>query len=348
MLPHPHVYSDRLIRPGDPPSSTSFTAARCYRTCYYRTFAVGSASHAQQDAYVRAREYMDRAIAVVRPGATTADVVAEFPKAEEFGFPSEEAAFGLQYGHGVGLSIWEKPIFSRLVSLDHPEELREGMFFAIETYWPSADGVGAARIEEEMVVTADGCEVVTKFPAEELLVAGQRYFTVGGSLRPCASRSHTSTPRQAARSWLPRRRDARCRLPRRPRRSDHRGPDPEPKDGEVLLRVLRSGMCGTDATEWKSGPRTFPVDRVHPVTGHRGPMILGHEFVGEVLRETTGGRHRVGSIVASGAGVSCGTCDRCREGRTNVCRGYVHAGAEHGRRHGRAGRSPGKHTLAAA
>ncbi len=105
-----------------------------------------------------------------------------WPTAEEFGFPDEEAAFALQYGHGVGLSIWEKPIFSRLVSLEHPEPLEEGMVFALETYWPAADGWSAARIEEEVVVTADGCEVITKFPAEELLVAGRRYWTVGGPL----------------------------------------------------------------------------------------------------------------------------------------------------------------------
>jgi Xaa-Pro aminopeptidase len=105
-----------------------------------------------------------------------------WPAATEFGFPDEEAAFALQYGHGVGLSIWEKPIFSRLVSLDHPEVLEEGMLFALETYWPASDGWSAARIEEEVVVTADGCEVITKFPAEELLVAGQRYWAVDGPL----------------------------------------------------------------------------------------------------------------------------------------------------------------------
>ncbi|GAA2754536.1 M24 family metallopeptidase [Amnibacterium kyonggiense] len=180
--PHPHVYSDRIIRPGDPAFFDILHSFNGYRTCYYRTFAVGSASPAQNDAYKRAREYMDRAIALVKPGATTADIVKVWPKAQEFGFPDEEAAFALQYGHGVGLSIWEKPIFSRLVSLDHPEELKEGMFFALETYWPSADGIGAARIEEEVVVTATGAEVVTKFPAEDLLVAGQRYFTVNGPL----------------------------------------------------------------------------------------------------------------------------------------------------------------------
>ncbi|MDH6605953.1 Xaa-Pro aminopeptidase [Streptomyces sp. SAI-208] len=192
--PHPHVYSDRLIRPGDPAFFDILHSHLGYRTCYYRTFAVGSASRAQRDAYVRCREYMDRAIALVRPGATTADIVQVWPRAEEFGFPDETAAFALQYGHGVGLSIWEKPIFSRLVSLDHPEVLEEGMVFALETYWPAADGWSAARIEEELVVTADGCEVITRFPAEELLVAGRKYWTVGGELDTAReSQSHLNT-----------------------------------------------------------------------------------------------------------------------------------------------------------
>lgn len=192
--PHPHVFSDRLIRPGDPAFFDILHSFNGYRTCYYRTFAVGSASSAQRDAYTRAREYMDRAIALVRPGVTTADIVSVWPTAQEFGFPDEEAAFALQYGHGVGLSIWEKPIFSRLVSLDHPEVLQEGMVFALETYWPSSDGWGAARIEEEVVVTADGCEVITKFPAEELLVAGPRYIAVGGPLNlQRDSQSHLNT-----------------------------------------------------------------------------------------------------------------------------------------------------------
>jgi Xaa-Pro aminopeptidase len=192
--PHPHVYSDRIVRPGDPAFFDILHSYMGYRTCYYRTFAVGSASRAQRDAYVRCREYMDRAIALVRPGATTADIVSVWPTAQEFGFENEEAAFALQYGHGVGLSIWEKPIFSRLVSLDHPEVLEEGMVFALETYWPAKDGWGAARIEEELVVTAAGCEVITKFPAEELLVAGQRYYGVNGPLNTERdSQSHLNT-----------------------------------------------------------------------------------------------------------------------------------------------------------
>jgi Xaa-Pro dipeptidase len=193
--PHPHVYSDRLIRPGDPAFFDILHSYLGYRTCYYRTFAVGSASVAQRDAYIRCREYMDQAIAMVAPSVTTGEIVEVWPRARDFGFPDEMAAFALQYGHGVGLSIWEKPIFSRLVSLDHPEPLEEGMVFALETYWPAADGWSAARIEEEVVVTADGCEVITKFPAEELLVAGRKYWTAGGALGTVReSQSNLNTP----------------------------------------------------------------------------------------------------------------------------------------------------------
>jgi Xaa-Pro aminopeptidase len=193
--PHPHVYSDRILRPGDPAFFDILHSFNGYRTCYYRCFAVGSASPAMRDAYRRCRDYMDEAIALVKPGATTADIVSVWPRAEEFGFPNEEAAFALQYGHGVGLSIWEKPIFSRLVSLDHPEVLEEGMLFALETYWPAADGWSAARIEEEVVVTADGGEIVTKFPAEELLIAGQRYWAVDGPLPTVReAESHRNRP----------------------------------------------------------------------------------------------------------------------------------------------------------
>lgn len=180
--PHPHLFSDRMLRPGDPAYFDFVTNYMGYRTCYYRTFAVGSASPALVDAYKRARDIMDRSIEAVRPGVTTADIVSLWPKATEFGFANEEDAFALQYGHGLGLGVWEKPIFSRLTSLDNPEIIEEGMVFALETFWPGKDGVSAARIEEEVVVTADGCEVITRFPAEELLVGGQRYFAAGGPL----------------------------------------------------------------------------------------------------------------------------------------------------------------------
>jgi Xaa-Pro aminopeptidase len=198
--PHPHVFTDRVLRPGDPAYFDIIHSYLGYRTCYYRTFAIGSASPALQDAYTRCRAYLDEAISLIKPGATTADVVRVWPKAEEFGFVNEEAAFALQFGHGVGLSVWEKPILSRMVSLDHPEVIEEGMVFALETFWPARDGWSAARIEEQLVVTKDGCEVITRFPAEELIVAGTRYFTATGPLPSMREvQSHLNRPQHAER-----------------------------------------------------------------------------------------------------------------------------------------------------
>jgi len=69
-----------------------------------------------------------------------------------------------------------------MVSLEHSHEIKPGMVFALETFWPSTDGWSAARIEEEIVVTQTGHEVITRFPAEQLMVAGAHYFTVNGAL----------------------------------------------------------------------------------------------------------------------------------------------------------------------
>ena len=180
--PHPHVFSDRALRPGDPVYYDILHSYMGYRTCYYRCFSIGYGSHAMVDAYKRCRDYLDAAIELIRPGRTTGEVAAVWPRAQEFGFPNEEACFALQYGHGVGLAIWEKPVISRLVSLDHPYELKPGMVFALETFWPSTDGWSAARIEEEVVVTQTGHEIITRFPADKLMVAGAHYVSVEGPL----------------------------------------------------------------------------------------------------------------------------------------------------------------------
>jgi Xaa-Pro aminopeptidase len=171
--PHPHVFSDRLIRPGDQAYFDIIHVNNGYRTCYYRTFVVGRATQAQRDAFKRSREWMDAAIDMVKPGNTTDQIAAVWPKAEEFGFTDEMDAFGLQFGHGVGVGLHERPIISRLNSFDDPVELKEGMLFALETYCPATDGRSAARIEEEIVVTASGPIVITLFPCEELMVANE-------------------------------------------------------------------------------------------------------------------------------------------------------------------------------
>jgi Xaa-Pro aminopeptidase len=171
--PHPHNFTDRMIRPGDQAFFDILQSFMGYRTCYYRTFNVGRATPAQHDAYKKAREWLDNAMARIKPGAATSDICSAFPKCDEFGFPDEMSAFGLQFAHGLGLALHERPIISRVISMDHPTEIKEGMVFAIETYCPATDGFSAARIEEEVVVTDKGCRVITLFPAEELPIANR-------------------------------------------------------------------------------------------------------------------------------------------------------------------------------
>jgi Xaa-Pro dipeptidase len=169
--PHPHVFSDRLIRPGDQAFFDIIQSYNGYRTCYYRTFNVGRATQSQRDAYKQAREWIDASIELVKPGVSTDEIAKVWPKAQDFGFDSEMEAFALQFGHGLGVALHERPIISRLISLKDPVEIKEGMVFALETYCPADDGHSAARIEEELVVTASGHEVITLFPAEELMIA---------------------------------------------------------------------------------------------------------------------------------------------------------------------------------
>ena len=171
--PHPHNFTDRIIRPGDQAFFDIIHSYNGYRTCYYRTLSVGSSTAVQRDAYTKARQWMDNAIDLVKPGVGTDVIAKSWPAATEFGFPNEMAAFGLQFGHGLGLGLHERPVISRLNSLTDPIELKVGMVFALETYCPATDGISAARIEEEIVVTENGPAILTKFPAQELMIANK-------------------------------------------------------------------------------------------------------------------------------------------------------------------------------
>jgi len=168
--PHPHNFSDRMIRPAEQAFFDIMHSYNGYRTCYYRCFAVGRATQPQIDAYRRAREWIDAAIDMIKPGVSTDQVARLWPTAQEIGLADEKTAFGLEFGHGLGLALHERPIISRLTSLDAPLEIKEGMVFALETYCPATDGRSAARIEEEVVVGPNGLEILTKFPAQDLYV----------------------------------------------------------------------------------------------------------------------------------------------------------------------------------
>ena len=84
-------------------------------------------------------------------------------------------------------------------------------------------------------------------------------------------------------------------------------PDPQPKAGEVLVRILAAGICGTDRHLFKG---EFPC---------APPVILGHEFCGEVVAGGEGVTLPVGTRIACDPNIGCGTCDQCLRGRVNLC-----------------------------
>jgi Xaa-Pro dipeptidase len=169
--PHPHDFSDRMIRPGELVFIDIMSHFLGYGTCYYRTFVTTRASERQKDLYKKANDWLQASIDVVRPGVTTSDIAKQWPTAEEMGYPDELAAAGLCVGHGVGLSIHEKPFITRLL-VDHPAPIRANMHFALETF--AGEGEDGARIESQMIVTENGHKVITRWPFEELMVCSPR------------------------------------------------------------------------------------------------------------------------------------------------------------------------------
>jgi len=165
--PHPHDSSDRILRMGDMIFIDVVSAFNGYKTCYYQTFVVGRPSAKQLEVYQRAYDWLFSAIDLIKPGISTADVASVWPRAEALGLSNEGEAFALQIGHGIGITHWAKPVISRMFSIEHPEEIREGMVLAMETY--AGSGNDGARIEEMLVVTEDGHRLLSKFPSQHLI-----------------------------------------------------------------------------------------------------------------------------------------------------------------------------------
>lgn len=104
-------------------------------------------------------------------------------------------------------------------------------------------------------------------------------------------------------------------------------PTPTPAQGELLVQVTAVGVCGTDAGEWAYGPKMFPLEKRHPITGHVGPMVIGHEFAGTVVEVGHGvDPSWIGRLVASCGSIACGECTECTTDRSNLCRRYAAVG----------------------
>jgi Xaa-Pro dipeptidase len=140
-----------------------------YKTCYYRTFCVGEPSKSQKELYDQCYSWLEESIKCVKPGITTKDIASRWPGPEVLGLKTEQEVLANQWGHGIGMSIWELPVISRAWSLEHPYPIKENMVMALETYaGPKGTDFGI-RIEEEVVVTSTGYKVITRFPVEELI-----------------------------------------------------------------------------------------------------------------------------------------------------------------------------------
>ena len=129
----------------------------------------GKPSQEQEDLYADCRSWLDDSIAAVKPGGTTADVASKWPGPEVLGCESELEVLACQWGHGIGLGLWEFPVISRAWSLDNPFPIKENMVFALETYAGPKDSQFGIRIEDEIVVTHKGYRVITRFPSDQLI-----------------------------------------------------------------------------------------------------------------------------------------------------------------------------------
>src|SRR3954453_6659592 len=104
-------------------------------------------------------------------------------------------------------------------------------------------------------------------------------------------------------------------------------PEPgDPQGSDLVLEVSRASICGTDASEFAHPPKFFPIASPHPFSGHQGPTIMGHEFTGRVVACGPEAGLALGDRVVCGAGVSCGRCEWCLRGRTNLCARYYTLG----------------------
>jgi Xaa-Pro dipeptidase len=164
--PHPHNFTDRMLRPGDQAFFDILQSFMGYRTCYYRTFNVGRATPVQHDAYKKAREWLDKAIALIKPGRVHRQGVQRVAEGRGVRLPRRDSAFGLQFGHGIGCAIHERPIISRVVSLDHPPRSRRAWCSRSETYCPAKDGYLGRAHRGGGGGHDKGCRVITLFPAE--------------------------------------------------------------------------------------------------------------------------------------------------------------------------------------
>jgi Xaa-Pro dipeptidase len=165
-------FSDRIIRPGELVIiDVAALTWNGFKSCVYRTFCVGGKPTEEMRSYYDlALTWLRDSIDAVKPGVTTRDIAEKWPSAmETWGYEDEDQAAANLWGHGLGLAQYDQPVISRIWSLDHPVEIQPGMVFALETQHGKVHEFGV-RLEEMLVVTDTGHELITSFPLDEITV----------------------------------------------------------------------------------------------------------------------------------------------------------------------------------
>ena len=171
--PYGWSFTDKPIRPGDliyiDVDGASYNG---YMSCVYRTFCCGKATKEQKDLYEECRKMLYDGISAVKAGATNHDVSADWPNSPEYwGYSDWTEVQPYAVGHGIGLTLHDPPVISPVYNQGgwEPVELKEGMVIALETYAGHKGGKDGVRLEEDVLVTKNGCEILSRWPIEELM-----------------------------------------------------------------------------------------------------------------------------------------------------------------------------------
>jgi Xaa-Pro aminopeptidase len=165
--------TDKIVQPGDIVTVDFVRSTYMgYNTCYYRNAIVGQKpSQRVRDLHRREYDRIYKALEAIKPGVSTADVAVIWDTAEQKGAKSEQEVWCDDMAHGLGLWLYEYPVINRLWSLEHPQIFEPGMAMAIEALDPIDRSIGRVKLEEMIVVTDDGVEVMSKLPIEEIMIA---------------------------------------------------------------------------------------------------------------------------------------------------------------------------------
>ena len=143
-----------------------------YKSCIYRTFCVGKASQEQKDVYEECRAMLYAGIDTIKDGSTDSQLLDKWPDSPEYwGHKTWGEVGPYAIGHGLGLTLHDRPFFNRMNQVAGvPEQtFKEGMVLAIETYAGRKGGKFGVRLEENVLVTKDGYERLSLWPIDELM-----------------------------------------------------------------------------------------------------------------------------------------------------------------------------------